>query len=101
MGTPRLPLRGLPADQLQDPILQAQAEAFRRSVVEFDGSVAIAAQTALAPDQVAVLGDHALFGPQPAETIDLLRSLQKGGALITAGTGDIAVARACFCPVGI
>jgi predicted phosphodiesterase len=47
---------------------------------------------ALAPDQVAVLGDHALFGPQPAETIDLLRSLQKGGALITAGTGDIAVA---------
>ena len=25
------PLRGVPADQLQDPILQAQAEAFRRS----------------------------------------------------------------------
>ena len=46
----------------------------------------------LAPDQVAILGDHALFGPKPTETIDLVRKLQKGGALVTAGTADIGVA---------
>jgi predicted phosphodiesterase len=47
---------------------------------------------ALKPDQVAILGDHALFGPKPTETIDLIRKLQSNGALVTAGTGDIAVA---------
>ena len=46
----------------------------------------------LKPDQVAILGDHALFGPKPTETIDLIRKLQSSGALVTAGTGDIAVA---------
>lgn len=46
----------------------------------------------IAPDQVAILGDHALFGPKPTETIDLIRKLQKGGALVTAGTADIGVA---------
>ena len=45
----------------------------------------------LKPDQVAILGDHALFGPKPTETIDLIRKLQSSGALVTAGTGDIAV----------
>ena len=43
------------------------------------------------PDQVAILGDHALFGPQPSETIDLIQQLQKKGALVTGGTGDIAI----------
>ena len=46
----------------------------------------------IAPDQVAILGDHALFGPKPTETIDLIRKLQRGGALVTAGTADIGVA---------
>ncbi len=52
----------------------------------------VAKLPSLKPDQVAILGDHALFGPRPAETIDLIQKLQKGGALVTAGTGDIAVA---------
>ena len=52
----------------------------------------VARLPALKPDQVAILGDHALFGPQPSETIDLIQQLQKKGALVTAGTGDIAVA---------
>jgi len=49
----------------------------------------VARLPALKPDQVAILGDHALFGPQPSETIDLIQQLQKKGALVTAGTGDI------------
>ncbi|MEY4389323.1 MAG: hypothetical protein RLZZ432_1042 [Chloroflexota bacterium] len=54
---------------------------------------AIVAQLpSIKPDQVAILGDHALFGPRPTETIDLIRKLQASGALVTAGTGDIAVA---------
>lgn len=52
----------------------------------------VAKLAALKPDQVAILGDHALFGPKPTETIDLIRKLQSNGALVTAGTGDIAVA---------
>ena len=52
----------------------------------------VARLPALKPDQVAILGDHALFGPQPSETIDLIQQLQKKGALVTGGTGDIAVA---------
>ena len=52
----------------------------------------VAKLPSLKPDQVAILGDHALFGPKPAETIDLIRKLQSSGALVTAGTGDIAVA---------
>ncbi|NDH28693.1 MAG: metallophosphoesterase [bacterium] len=51
----------------------------------------VARLPALKPDQVAILGDHALFGPQPSETIDLIQQLQRKGALVTAGTGDIAV----------
>ena len=54
----------------------------------------VAKLPSLKPDQVAILGDHALFGPKPAETIDLIRKLQSSGALVTAGTGDIAVAEA-------
>ncbi|MFZ9352713.1 MAG: metallophosphoesterase family protein, partial [Candidatus Limnocylindrus sp.] len=33
----------------------------------------VARLPALKPDQVAILGDHALFGPQPSETIDLIQ----------------------------
>ena len=35
---------------------------------------------ALKPDQVAILGDHALFGPKPTETIDLIRRWIDTGA---------------------
>jgi putative phosphoesterase len=44
------------------------------------------------PDAILVAGDHALNGPQPAETIDALRELDAEGALIVQGNTDIAVA---------
>lgn len=44
------------------------------------------------PDHVAVAGDHALNGPDPAGTVDLLREMEADGAVIVAGNTDIAVA---------
>jgi predicted phosphodiesterase len=44
------------------------------------------------PDHVLIAGDLALNGPQPAETIDLLRDLEKDGAIVIQGNTDIAVA---------
>jgi putative phosphoesterase len=44
------------------------------------------------PDAVLIAGDHALNGPQPAETVDALRELEADGALIVQGNTDIAVA---------
>jgi len=44
------------------------------------------------PDLVAVAGDLALNGPDPAGAIDLLREMEADGATIIAGNTDIAVA---------
>ena len=44
------------------------------------------------PDFVAVAGDHALNGPDPAGTIDLLQAMEGDGTVIVAGNTDIAVA---------
>jgi putative phosphoesterase len=44
------------------------------------------------PDLVAVAGDLALNGPDPAGTVDLLRSMEAEGAAIVSGNTDIAVA---------
>ncbi len=44
------------------------------------------------PDMVAVAGDLALNGPDPAGTIDLLREMETDGAVIVSGNTDIAVA---------
>ena len=44
------------------------------------------------PDMVAIAGDHALNGPDPAATIDLLRQMEADGAVIISGNTDIAVA---------
>ncbi len=44
------------------------------------------------PDLVAVAGDLALNGPDPAGTVDLLRSMEADGAAIVSGNTDIAVA---------
>ena len=44
------------------------------------------------PDLVAVAGDLALNGPDPAGTVDRLREMEAEGAAIIAGNTDIAVA---------
>jgi predicted phosphodiesterase len=44
------------------------------------------------PDLVAVAGDLALNGPDPAGTIDLLREMESDGVAIVSGNTDIAVA---------
>jgi predicted phosphodiesterase len=44
------------------------------------------------PDLVAVAGDHALNGPDPAGAVDLLREMEADGAAIVSGNTDIAVA---------
>ncbi len=44
------------------------------------------------PDFVAVAGDLALNGPDPAGAIDLLREMEAAGAAIVSGNTDIAVA---------
>jgi len=44
------------------------------------------------PDFVAVAGDHALNGPDPAGAVDLLRQMEADGAAIVSGNTDIAVA---------
>jgi len=44
------------------------------------------------PDFVAVAGDLALNGPDPAGTVDLLREMEADGAAIITGNTDVAVA---------
>jgi putative phosphoesterase len=44
------------------------------------------------PDLVAVAGDLALNGPDPAGAVDLLRAMEADGAAIVSGNTDIAVA---------
>lgn len=44
------------------------------------------------PDLVAIAGDHALNGPEPAATIDLLQQMEAEGAAIVSGNTDVAVA---------
>ncbi len=44
------------------------------------------------PDLVAIAGDHALNGPDPAAAVDLLRQMESDGAAIVSGNTDIAVA---------
>lgn len=44
------------------------------------------------PDAIAVAGDLALNGPEPAMVIDVLRGLADGGVLVVGGNTDIAVA---------
>ncbi len=43
-------------------------------------------------DIVAVAGDLAFNGPDPAGSVDLLREMEAGGALVIAGNTDVAVA---------
>ncbi len=51
-----------------------------------------AAIAAAAPDVIAVAGDHAVNGADPAAAIDGVRELEVRGALVVAGNTDIAVA---------
>ena len=43
------------------------------------------------PDYVAICGDLALNGPDPAGTVDLVRELEKSGAFVICGNTDLAV----------
>ena len=47
---------------------------------------------AAGPDAILVAGDHALNGPDPAATVDVIRELEAAGALVIAGNTDVAVA---------
>jgi len=47
---------------------------------------------AAAPDVVALAGDYAVNGADPAAAIDLVRELEAAGALVVQGNTDIAVA---------
>jgi putative phosphoesterase len=51
---------------------------------------------AAAPDVVAIAGDLAMNGADPAATIDGVRELEAAGALVVQGNTDIAVADADF-----
>jgi len=51
-----------------------------------------AAIAAAAPDVIAVAGDYAVNGADPAAVIDSIRELEALGALVVAGNTDIAVA---------
>jgi putative phosphoesterase len=51
-----------------------------------------AAIAAAAPDVIAIAGDYAVNGADPAAVIDAIRELESHGALIVAGNTDIAVA---------
>jgi putative phosphoesterase len=44
------------------------------------------------PDQVAIAGDLALNGPDPAGAIDILQEMEADGAIIVSGNTDVAVA---------
>jgi predicted phosphodiesterase len=48
------------------------------------------------PDYVAICGDLALNGPDPAGTVDLVRELERSGAFVTLGNTDLAVADGDF-----
>jgi putative phosphoesterase len=43
------------------------------------------------PDYVAVLGDLAMNGPDPAGAVDLVRDLERAGAFVICGNTDLAV----------
>jgi putative phosphoesterase len=43
------------------------------------------------PDYVAICGDLAFNGPDPAGTVDLVRELDKAGAFVICGNTDLAV----------
>ncbi len=43
------------------------------------------------PDYVAICGDLAMNGPDPAGTVDLVRDLERAGAFVTLGNTDLAV----------
>ena len=43
------------------------------------------------PDYVAICGDLAMNGPDPAGTIDLVRELERAGAFVICGNTDLAV----------
>jgi putative phosphoesterase len=47
---------------------------------------------AAAPDVVMIAGDLVFNGPRPVETLDLVRELEREGALVIQGNTDIAVA---------
>jgi putative phosphoesterase len=51
-----------------------------------------AAVAAAAPDVIAIAGDYAVNGADPAATIDGIRELEARGAVVVAGNTDIAVA---------
>jgi predicted phosphodiesterase len=44
------------------------------------------------PDAVLICGDLVLNGPEPAATIDGIRELEAGGAIVVQGNTDVAVA---------
>ena len=44
------------------------------------------------PDRMVLCGDLVFNGPRPAETLERVRALEAGGALVIAGNTDIAVA---------
>ena len=46
---------------------------------------------AVRPDYVAICGDLAMNGPDPAGTVDLIRDLERAGAFVTMGNTDLAV----------
>jgi predicted phosphodiesterase len=48
------------------------------------------------PDVIAVLGDHVLNGPRPAEALAAIMDLAASGALVISGNTDIAVADGDF-----
>jgi putative phosphoesterase len=52
----------------------------------------VEAARAAAPDVIALAGDYAVNGAFPAESIDLARELEAGGAVLVQGNTDIAVA---------
>jgi putative phosphoesterase len=51
-----------------------------------------AAVDAARPDYVAICGDLAMNGPDPAGSVDLVRELERAGAFVIAGNTDLAVA---------
>jgi predicted phosphodiesterase len=51
---------------------------------------------AVRPDYVAVCGDLAMNGPDPAGSVDLVRDLERAGAFVICGNTDVAVADGDF-----
>ena len=48
------------------------------------------------PDAVLVAGDHVMNGHDPAGTVEILRDMERNGAIIVQGNTDIAVADADY-----